>query len=311
MSDVTTPAAGEQPTGSAGRLLQAARVRRGLELDALAQLLKVPVRKLQALEADQFSELPGAAFTRSLAQSYARQVGLNVPEVLALLPQAVVPPQQLERVSRGLQTPYRESGGAHFGRGGFEGFKPVHGIALVLLVLALLLWLLPPMGTMLSSLGLSSADSGEAAPEATAGSVVEEAVVSADGASGVPVRLETVHAAPGGMVPMTEVVASAVPAVASAAVAPTAAPSAAPVTPGVAGTVVLRSRMASWVEVRDAGNAVLLSRTMQVGETIGLDGAMPMRVRIGVANALEVSLRGEPVDLKPYTRGTTATVVLK
>ena len=124
MSDVTTPAAGAQPTGSAGRLLQAGRERRGLELDALAQLLKVPVRKLQALEADRFEELPGAAFTRSLAQSYARQVGVDVQEVLALLPQAIVPPQRLEHVSRGLQTPYREGSGAHFGgsggRGGFE-----------------------------------------------------------------------------------------------------------------------------------------------------------------------------------------------
>lgn len=143
MSDVTTPAAGAQPTGSAGRLLQAGRERRGLELDALAQLLKVPVRKLQALEADRFEELPGAAFTRSLAQSYARQVGVDVQEVLALLPQAVVPPQRLEHVSRGLQTPYREGSGAHFGgsggRGGFEGFRPVHGVALALLALALLL----------------------------------------------------------------------------------------------------------------------------------------------------------------------------
>ena len=54
MSDVTTPTAGAQPTGSAGRLLQAGRERRGLELDALAQLLKVPVRKLQALDGQVF-----------------------------------------------------------------------------------------------------------------------------------------------------------------------------------------------------------------------------------------------------------------
>ena len=39
--------------------------------------------------------------------------------------------------------------------------------------------------------------------------------------------------------------------------------------------------------------------------------SMPMRVRVGVASALELSLRGEPVDLKPYTRDTSATVVLK
>ena len=310
MSDVTTPAAGAQPTGSAGRLLQAGRERRGLELDALAQLLKVPVRKLQALEADRFEELPGAAFTRSLAQSYARQVGVDVQEVLALLPQAVVPPQRLEHVSRGLQTPYREGGGAHFGgsggRGGFEGFRPVHGVALALLALALLLWLLPPLSTLLPSLGLSSRS--EPAAEVAAGS---------EAAASSTVVVETVHGVPAEQV-TTPVppVASAVPVmpVPVAASAPPAAPSASAPVPAAAapaGTVVLKTRAASWIEVRDAGNAVLLSRTLQSGETVGLDGAMPMRVRVGVASALELSLRGEPVDLKPYTRGTSATVVLK
>lgn len=310
MSDVTTPAAGAQPTGSAGRLLQAGRERRGLELDALAQLLKVPVRKLQALEADRFEELPGAAFTRSLAQSYARQVGVDVQEVLALLPQAIVPPQRLEHVSRGLQTPYREGSGAHFGgsggRGGFEGFRPVHGVALALLALALLLWLLPPLSTLLPSLGLSSRS--ELAAEVAAGS---------EAAASSTVVVETVHGVP------AEQVATPVPPAASAvpvmpvpvaASAPPAAPSASAPVPAAAapaGTVVLKTRAASWIEVRDAGNAVLLSRTLQPGETVGLDGAMPMRVRVGVASALELSLRGEPVDLKPYTRGTSATVVLK
>ncbi len=310
MSDVTTPAAGAQPTGSAGRLLQAGRERRGLELDALAQLLKVPVRKLQALEADRFEELPGAAFTRSLAQSYARQVGVDVQEVLALLPQAIVPPQRLEHVSRGLQTPYREGSGAHFGgsggRGGFEGFRPVHGVALALLALALLLWLLPPLSTLLPSLGLSSRS--ELAAEVAAGS---------EAAASSTVVVETVHGVPAEQV-TTPVppAASAVPVMPApvAASAPPAASSASapvPATAAPAGTVVLKTRAASWIEVRDAGNAVLLSRTLQPGETVGLDGAMPMRVRAGVASALELSLRGEPVDLKPYTRGTSATVVLK
>ena len=310
MSDVTTPAAGAQPTGSAGRLLQAGRERRGLELDALAQLLKVPVRKLQALEADRFEELPGAAFTRSLAQSYARQVGVDVQEVLALLPQAIVPPQRLEHVSRGLQTPYREGSGAHFGgsggRGGFEGFRPVHGVALALLALALLLWLLPPLSTLLPSLGLSSRS--EPAAEVAAGS---------EAAASSTVVVETVHGVPAEQV-TTPVppAASAVPVMPApvAASAPPAASSASapvPATAAPAGTVVLKTRAASWIEVRDAGNAVLLSRTLQPGETVGLDGAMPMRVRVGVASALELSLRGEPVDLKPYTRDTSATVVLK
>jgi cytoskeleton protein RodZ len=182
----------------------------------------------------------------------------------------------------------------------------VHGVALALLALALLLWLLPPLSTLLPSLGLSSRS--EPAAEVAAGS---------EAAASSTVVVETVHGVPAEQV-TTPVppAASAVPVmpVPVAASAPPAAPSASAPVPAAAapaGTVVLKTRAASWIEVRDAGNAVLLSRTLQSGETVGLDGAMPMRVRVGVASALELSLRGEPVDLKPYTRGTSATVVLK
>ncbi|MEY8879541.1 MAG: helix-turn-helix domain-containing protein, partial [Leptothrix sp. (in: b-proteobacteria)] len=54
-------------SGSAGAQLRAARLARGYELDQMSLLLKVPVRKLEALEADRFDELPGLAFVRALA----------------------------------------------------------------------------------------------------------------------------------------------------------------------------------------------------------------------------------------------------
>ena len=147
-----------------------------------------------------------------------------------------------------------------------------------------------------------------------------EVAAGSEAAASSTVVVETIHGTPGEQVvlPVQPVppAASAVPVmpVPVAASAPPAAPSASAPVPAAAapaGTVVLKTRAASWIEVRDAGNAVLLSRTLQPGETVGLDGAMPMRVRVGVASALELSLRGEPVDLKPYTRGTSATVVLK
>ncbi|NRT57135.1 helix-turn-helix domain-containing protein [Sphaerotilus uruguayifluvii] len=314
MSDVTTPAA-VPSGGSAGQMLRAARQARGLDLDALAQLLKVPVRKLEALEEDRVAELPGLAFARSLAQSYARQVGLDPKVVLAALPQAVTPPQQLEKVSRGLQTPYRESSGAHFGRAGGAGFelRPVHWIAAGLLLLALLLWFAPPLRTLLEAVGLSR-DTDTAATEAEAPPVNASAPgLIAEPVMPVPAAPQAASAA-GVAAPASAVLipaASTPVAVETVHSAPTPEPSASPAAPAASGPVVLRTRSDSWVEVRDAANAVLLSRTVPAGETVGLDGKMPLRVRIGVASAVEVSLRGEPVDLKPFTRGTTATAILK
>ena len=92
---------------------------------------------------------------------------------------------------------------------------------------------------------------------------------------------------------------------------PEAAPTEASAPPAASGVVVLRTTGESWIEVRDAAGVVLLSRTVLPGEVIGLDGPLPMRLKAGIANVTQVSLRGEPFSLAPFTRGNVATAVLK
>jgi cytoskeleton protein RodZ len=313
MSDVTPSSA---TAGSAGAMLRAARQARGQDLELLAQVLKVPPRKLEALEADRYDELPGLAFVRGLALSYARQMGLDPQPVLGALPQAVTPPQQLEKVTRGLQTPYREGTGVPFSRGAsgvLEWLKPAHVGAVLLLALALAFWFAPPMRSLFGDVSLrwpgSASQPAETAvtealpaPAASGVVVTETPVLPASAVASEPVTPPVAPASVPAPAPISETVHSApLPDPASSG----------PTVPAVAGTVVLRTTADSWIEARDAGGAVLLSRTVPAGETVGLDGKMPLRVRLGVASAVEVSLRGEPVDLKPFTRGTTATVVLK
>ena len=56
----------------------------------------------------------------------------------------------------------------------------------------------------------------------------------------------------------------------------------------------------------------LFSRMLQPGETVGLDGAYPLRVKIGNAQATEVSFKGQRVDLTPLTsRDNVAKLELK
>ena len=54
----------------------------------------------------------------------------------------------------------------------------------------------------------------------------------------------------------------------------------------------------------DARGQTLLSRTRQPGESLGLDGEVPLRVTIGNAAATQITFRGQPVDLAP-PRATT------
>lgn len=314
MSEVTPLPAG---AGSAGAMLRAARQARGLEIDALAQVLKVPERKLAALEADRYDELPGLSFVRSLAQSYARQVGLDAAKVLAFLPSAGPPPQQqLENVSRGLQTPYREgASGNPFGRSGSglpEWLKPVYLVPAVVLLAALAFWFAPPMQTMFGAVGWPMSEAESASTSTTSEAVPVAAVPSGASAAAAP-GAGVLVSAPMAVVPAPAASVPIAPAVSETvhSTPPEAAPTEASAPPAASGVVVLRTTGESWIEVRDAAGVVLLSRTVLPGEVIGLDGPLPMRLKAGIANVTQVTLRGEPFSLAPFTRGNVATAILK
>jgi cytoskeleton protein RodZ len=95
---------------------------------------------------------------------------------------------------------------------------------------------------------------------------------------------------------------------------PVATPAAAPATSAAtssAGPLRLHARAQSWVEVQDGASQVLLSRLVQPGETVVLDGAMPLRVTVGNALGTELVFRGQALDLAPNTRDNVARLELK
>ena len=71
-------------------LLRAAREAAGLHIAALAAALKVPVRKLEALEAGRYEELPDLTFARALASSACRHLKIDPAPVLEQIPNRVV-----------------------------------------------------------------------------------------------------------------------------------------------------------------------------------------------------------------------------
>jgi len=75
--------------------------------------------------------------------------------------------------------------------------------------------------------------------------------------------------------------------------------------------LVLHVTSDSWIEVVDGGGKSLLARTVRSGESVGLDGAVPLRLRIGNAPATAVIFRGQPVALAPYTRDNLARLELR
>ena len=169
--------------------------------------------------------------------------------------------------------------------------------AAVLMVAALVVYFLPPG---LWSLRESAPAAASAPVSGTLVTVVEPAAPAASAASVADVPPPAAQTAASAPQAAGETVFSAP--------APEAAASAAE--GNASGPVQLRTTEPSWVDVRDANGQVLLSRTVLPGESVGLDGALPIRLVIGNAAATRLGFRGRPVDLAPRTRDNVARVEL-
>ena len=80
---------------------------------------------------------------------------------------------------------------------------------------------------------------------------------------------------------------------------------------GPAKLLQVRAARDSWIEVVDSRGQTLLSRLVRAGESVGLDGVAPLRVKIGNASGTEVVFRGQALALAPYTRDNLARLELK
>jgi len=68
--------------GSLGEQLRRAREARGVTLREVSEQTRITIRHLEAIEADNYQDLPGGIFNKSFIKSYARHVGF--PEARAL-----------------------------------------------------------------------------------------------------------------------------------------------------------------------------------------------------------------------------------
>jgi len=290
---------------TAGQLLRQAREAAGLHVAALAVALKVPVRKLEALEEDRLDLLPDAVFVRALASSVCRTLKIDPQPVLDRLPQTAAP--RLIQDHDGINTPFRApSDGA--GPSWFDQLsKPVYLAVFALLLAALVVILLP--ATQGDETAAAKSDMIAApVPVVIPAAPVEPPVVAAAPAAAppAPAPVATAPVASPPAAPAPAVQAKAAPVEKAPAAAPVAAAPAAAAAPAPGGLVVFRTKGPSWVEVTDAKGVVALRRLLSAGETAGASGALPLAVTVGSANSTEVQVRGQAYDLTPVSRDNVA-----
>lgn len=314
---------------SAGALLKAAREREGLHIAVLAATIKVSPAKLDALEKDRYDELPNATFTRALAQSVCRSLKIDPRPVLALLPQQDTPP--LESAVGKLNAPFQERSSRSDVAGLAWTSKPMFWAGGLLLAAAIVLALVPRDWIDGRGEPLPAASAAASAPAVDAPSLASAAAtaVSRAGAAAVqaaaslasaalpvlPAAPNAASAAPAA--PLVAGVAAPAPAMAASANAlPAERARAAGSAPAVAsavraGILQISAAAASWVEVLDAEGQSLLSRVIQPGERVAIDGRRPLRVKVGNVAGTRLEFRGAPVDLAPHARDNVARIELR
>ncbi|CDS49103.1 hypothetical protein [Polaromonas sp. CG9_12] len=290
-------AAGQQDT--AGAMLRTARQSQGLDIATLAAMLKVPVRKLQALEQDQPEVLADPVFTRALAASLCRILKLDAAPVLHRLP--AIAAFKVTSQNRGINTPFRARSSSssrnvvpfwsHISR-------PAVMVGLALLLGALVLMFLP-------SIQKEIARYRQAGPlETVPGQVVESFPATTTVITPTSV---------GNDVPDTSVLTPAdVPVAAKSALASTLATASAdaeiaPIEP----PMIISAKGASKIKVTDASGTVVLDRTLSAGESVSLSGTLPLAVVASRANLIQVQVRGQAFDLANFTKNNTARFEVK
>lgn len=293
---------------TAGQMLGNARRAAGLSLDELAARVKVPVKRLSALEEDRFEEWPDANLVRAVAASVCRQVRLDPAIILARMPKAE---------KKAWSTAVSDAPVGFRDRGGFTLRSPSGLARLPLALLALAL--------ALAAAGLYFAPALQAWVErvwarqpisaaAPAPAAVPEPVLPPDAE---PTDTRVGATAPEAPASQTAAVRASAPATIASVAAPLVMPFKSSADASVAGKVasppataipspspllVFKARGLTWVAVTDAKGVSLLRKTLAAGETVSAgtaNAALPLWVVVGRAENIEVEVRGQRLKLEP------------
>jgi cytoskeleton protein RodZ len=284
-------------------LLREAREARGLHIAILSTALKVPVRKLEALEAGRYEELPGLTFARALASSACRHLKIDPEPILAQIPVAASP--LVGAAESNLDAPFTRAEETRVPSSGWLS-RPALLVAAVLVAGALLV-LFWPQGFSPADMALIQAPA-PAAPQAPVAestqTVVTETVTTPTQAAPQASPADAATDA-GTLAPL--------PATASPATPPVAAPLAETInTAPIPGSVMsIRATSESWVEVSQASGTVLLRRLLREGEVVNFSSPPPYAVLLGRAEAAEVTVRGQRFDTSAIARNSVARFEVK
>jgi cytoskeleton protein RodZ len=341
MSDQTTNNVAEFFSPGPGERLRAARLSMGYDLAKIASELHLTSPVVEALEADEFSDIGARVFVRGYLRNYARIVGMPVDSILRQFDEKWPDDGVHHTMLR--QSPTLPADGGP-GRGLAGALTWLVVIAIV--VLFIMWWrgsldgIVPPQirsdatpfaeqpavdeplvdlakpGVALQddpaigdgSLRLPAPPSDLPTDDGGAVAPMGEGELALPAAAPEnPVLVGTRPAQPAAVAPRDP--ASEQTLVATPATVEAAALQGAPVVDGTH-QIVMSFTGPCWVDVRDSERKFKLFGEMPKGTRKVLGGKPPYKMVIGNAKMVDITVNGEPFDLTPYAKGNVARFTL-
>lgn len=287
-------------SATAGQMLRQARTDAGLHIAALAVSLRVPVKRIEALESGQMDLLPDMVFVRALTSSICQALKIDAQPVLDKLPKAALP--RLNHDDVAINTPI---GVASSSKGSWvaEIFtSPLLLGVLFLCVAAAGVYFWPKNAAMTVS---EVPAASKPLPEVGV-SQAKEVIVANESTPALSLNASANLAASTGTntnAPIAE---------------PTSTTPTTPATPLVVNSsvttdslVTFKATGETWVEVKSATGSTLFKKLLIAGETAGTSGALPLTVIVGRADATQVEVRGKTIDLMSIAKSNVARFEVK
>ena len=278
---------------SVGETLRRARLQRNLELNRIADELKISTSMLKAIEEERFDKLPGGVFARSFVRQYARLLELDEDEIVSELKHVLQPVAEVPEVVHATPPPETEislprmSGWQAVGDQGRRWTSSVGALVLMLIVMlacagAYAWWQRARHPAVTQAKPPAAAQPAMPAPEPTPAATAAEIAAAPAGAESTAPAPEEHTAA-----------ANPEPSIAEPAAAPVATP-AAVVDPHAPVQVEVVAQEAAWIWVRADGQYVF-SGVVEANQTHAVSANRNILLKLGNAGGVEVRLNGKSI----------------
>jgi cytoskeleton protein RodZ len=284
-------------SATAGQMLKQARLDAGLHIAALAVSLRVPVKRIEALENGQMDLLPDMVFVRALTSSICQALKIDSQPILDKLPKAALP--KLNRDDVALNTPIG-AGNASSSSWLISIFtSPLLFCILFLCAAAIGIYFWPKSIAVVSTpvtvsskasadVGVSQAKEIQVANESIVAPNLTASVVSNAGSNVSVIATESLNDASA-----PKIVNGTSVSIADDNI------------------VTFKASGETWVEVKSMTGVSLFKKLLNAGEIAGTSGPLPLTVIVGRADMTQVEVRGKPIDLISIAKSNVARFEVK